>query len=125
MEQLRQDGSTVILTTHYLEEAQQRADRIGLMHRGTLRHQGTVAELTRTLPASIQFSLPPGAPALPLESSPDEAGTFHVETAELQRDLKVLLDWAAVNRVELSGLSAAPTRLDDVFRAIGTDQVTP
>jgi len=45
--QLREDGSTVVLTTHYLEEAQQYADRIGLMHRGSFLHQGTVAELTQ------------------------------------------------------------------------------
>src|SRR3712207_7661137 len=54
---LFRSGSTVVLTTHYLEEAQQRADRIGLMHAGTLRREGTVAELTRSLPASIRFSL--------------------------------------------------------------------
>src|SRR3712207_6469240 len=57
VQELRDDGSTVVLTTHYLEEAQQRADRIGLMHAGTLRREGTVAELTRSLPASIRFSL--------------------------------------------------------------------
>jgi ABC-2 type transport system ATP-binding protein len=38
--QLREDGATVLLTTHYLEEAQQRADRIGLMHEGVFRRQG-------------------------------------------------------------------------------------
>jgi ABC-2 type transport system ATP-binding protein len=38
VDKLREDGSTIVLTTHYLEEAQQRADRIGLMHRGTF-HQ--------------------------------------------------------------------------------------
>src|SRR5690606_32964740 len=63
VEQLRSGGSTIVLTTHYLEEAQQRADRIGFMHAGGFRHQGTVSDLTRTLPASIQFSLSPGAPA--------------------------------------------------------------
>ncbi len=52
VQELREDGSTVVLTTHYLEGAQRRADRIGLMHAGTLRRQGTVAELTRALPAS-------------------------------------------------------------------------
>lgn len=39
VQELRENGSTVVLTTHYLEEAQQRADRIGLMHAGTLRRQ--------------------------------------------------------------------------------------
>ncbi|MEE6280580.1 ABC transporter ATP-binding protein [Georgenia sunbinii] len=119
VDQLRQDGSTVILTTHYLEEAQQRADRIGLMHQGTFRHQGTVAELTRTLPASIQFTLPPGSPTPPRYAAPADEGAYLIETSELQRELKQLLDWADAYGIELVDLSAAPTRLDDVFRAIG------
>ncbi|WP_345071572.1 ABC transporter ATP-binding protein [Phytohabitans flavus] len=121
VEQLRADGSTVVLTTHYLEEAQQRADRIGLMHRGTLRREGTVSELTRTLPASITFSLPPNAPEPPVRSArmPDRA--YLIETFDLQADLKKLLDWADFHAVELVGLSAAPTRLDDVFRALDAD----
>ena len=120
VDELRQDGSTVILTTHYLEEAQQRADRIGLMHQGTFRHQGTVAELTRTLPASIQFSLTPGSPPPPRHAVTADDGAHLIETHELQRELKRLLDWADTNDVELIDLSAAPTRLDDVFRAIDT-----
>ena len=121
VERLREDGSTVVLTTHYLEEAQQRADRIGLMHRGTLRREGTVSELTRTLPASIQFSLPPNAPAPPMRSARVPDRSYLIETFDLQTDLKRLLDWADAHAVELLGLSAAPTRLDDVFRALDAD----
>ncbi|MEU4792499.1 ABC transporter ATP-binding protein [Micromonospora tulbaghiae] len=121
--QLREDGATVVLTTHYLEEAQQRADRIGLMHQGVFRRQGTLPELTQTLPASIRFSLPPGAPALPLRPAPTADGSYTIDTFDLQRDLKTLLDWAEAHMVELAGLSAAPTRLDDVFRAVGTESV--
>lgn len=124
VEQLREDGSTIVLTTHYLEEAQEHADRIGLMHQGSFRHQGTVAELTRTLPATIAFSLPVDAPAPPLQPAHRADGTLLVETFDLQRDLKGLLDWADAHRVELAGLSAGPTRLDDVFRAIGTEQAS-
>jgi ABC-2 type transport system ATP-binding protein len=122
VQQLREDGATVVLTTHYLEEAQQRADRVGLMHGGTFRHEGTVAELTRSLPASIRFSLPPDAPTPPRQAAPLADRSWAIETFELQRDLKQLLDWADAGDVELQELSAAPTRLDDVFRAIGTDQ---
>lgn len=122
--QLREDGSTIVLTTHYLEEAQQYADRIGLMHRGSFLHQGTVAELTQTLPASIQFSLAPDSPPPPMQSTPVSDGTYLIETFELQPDLKRLLDWADTHAVQLHGLSAAPTRLDDVFRAIGTIPTT-
>ncbi|QJW38367.1 ABC transporter ATP-binding protein [Cellulosimicrobium protaetiae] len=121
VQQLRDDGATVVLTTHYLEEAQQRADRIGLMHGGTLRRQGTVADLTRSLPASIRFSLPPDAPTPPRQAAPLGDRSWAIETFELQRDLKHLLDWAAAGDVALEGLSAAPTRLDDVFRAVGNE----
>lgn len=120
VDDLRRQGSTVVLTTHYLEEAQQRADRIGLMHRGTFRHEGTVAELTRTLPARIHFALAEDAPRppMPLASSDELTGNQLIETFELQRDLRDLLNWADTNRVELTGLKAGPTSLDDVFRAI-------
>ena len=121
VEELRAAGSTIVLTTHYLEEAQQHADRIGLMHRGRLRREGTVEELTRALPASITFTLPPGAPPPPLPIVPALHGAVAVETSKLQRDLKLLLDWADAHRLELHGLAAAPTRLDDVFRAVDAD----
>ena len=118
VEQLREEGASVILTTHYLEEAQQRADRIGLMHDGAFRVEGTVAELTRTLPSSIRFSLAPDSPAPPSWSALVDGQTYVIETFDLQADLKQLLDWSDVHAVELIGLSAAPTRLDDVFRAL-------
>ncbi|MFE3140711.1 ABC transporter ATP-binding protein [Streptomyces scopuliridis] len=121
VDKLREDGSTIVLTTHYLEEAQQRADRIGLMHKGTFHQEGTVAELTRTLPAAIRFSLPAFAPALPLQATRQMDGKVLIETFHLQKDLHTLLDWAHANAVELRELQAGPTRLDDVFRAIGSD----
>ncbi len=116
--ELREGGSTIVLTTHYLEEAQQRADRIGLMHRGTLHREGTVAELTQSLPSVIQFSLPPGAATPPMYSAPVSGSVYEIETFDLQGDLTKLLAWADAHAVALRGLSAAPTRLDDVFRTL-------
>ena len=118
VDRLREDGSTVVLTTHYLEEAQQRADRIGLMHQGAFHREGTVADLTRTLPATIHFGLAPHAPKPPLLATRGADGKFLVETFELQKDLHTLLGWAQDHAVELPDLQAGPTRLDDVFRAI-------
>ncbi|MFD5095709.1 ABC transporter ATP-binding protein [Amycolatopsis thailandensis] len=121
VDKMREDGSTIVLTTHYLEEAQQRADRIGLMHRGTFHQEGTVSELTRTLPAVIRFTLPASAPALPLQGRREHDGKFVIETFGLQKDLHTLLRWARDNAIELLDLEAGPTRLDDVFRAIDND----
>ncbi|MCX4681055.1 ABC transporter ATP-binding protein [Streptomyces sp. NBC_01433] len=121
VDKLRQDGSTIVLTTHYLEEAQQRADRIGLMHKGTFHQEGTVTELTQTLPAAIRFSLPAPAPALPLRATRELDGKVLIKTFGLQRDLHTLLGWAHANAVELRELQAGPTRLDDVFRSISSE----
>lgn len=120
VEKLRERGSTIVLTTHYLEEAQQRADRIGLMHDGVFHREGTVNELTQTLPAAIHFTLPPTAPTPPLQATRGPDGKTLVETFDLQRDLYTLLCWAQEHTVDLPDLSAGPTGLDDVFRAIGT-----
>ncbi|MEV7987445.1 ABC transporter ATP-binding protein [Micromonospora sp. NPDC085948] len=120
VDRLREDGTTIVLTTHYLEEAQQRADRIGLMHEGALHREGTVSELTRTLPAVIRFSLAAPTPTLPVRAAVDLGGKVTVETFELQKDLHLLLGWAQDHAVELRDLTAGPTRLDDVFRAINS-----
>jgi ABC-2 type transport system ATP-binding protein len=122
VDRLREDGATIVLTTHYLEEAQQRADRIGLMHEGTLRMQGTVGELTATLPGTITFGLAAAAvPHLPLESTETAAGTRLIHTQALQQDLRTLLNWAETQGTVLHDLAAGPTRLDDVFRSVSRD----
>ncbi len=118
VDRLREDGSTVVLTTHYLEEAQQRADRIGLMHKGTFYREGTVVELTSTLPAVISFRLPDQAPPPPLSTTLDDRGHHRIETFGLEQDLRTLLNWAHGAGVPLAELEAGPTRLDDIFRSI-------
>lgn len=120
VDRLRDDGATVVLTTHYLEEAQQRANRIGLMHQGVVQLEGTVAELTAALPSTIRFDQPSLVPPLPARK--ESPGTLLVETTDLQRDLHALLTWAEDNAIRLDGLSAGPTRLDDVFRTLATER---
>jgi ABC-2 type transport system ATP-binding protein len=116
---LRRAGTTIILTTHYLEEAQRHADRIGLMHRGRLEREGTLAELTADEVAHIRFVAPAGA-ELPLQVNATENGVSIVNTRELQRDLTTLLTWAARSNVRLDQLSATSSSLDDLFRDLTT-----
>jgi ABC-2 type transport system ATP-binding protein len=61
----------VLVTTHELEEAQQRADRIGLLHEGTLRWEGTVAELTRALPMTTSHRAGHTGPAVAVTRDAD------------------------------------------------------
>jgi ABC-2 type transport system ATP-binding protein len=53
---LASNGTTVLLTTQYLDEAEQLADRIAILHRGTIIQNGTLAELKQLLPpAEIEY----------------------------------------------------------------------
>ncbi|HEY8317796.1 MAG TPA: ATP-binding cassette domain-containing protein [Amnibacterium sp.] len=52
VKQLAGRGTTVLLTTQYLDEAEQLADRIAILHEGRIIQQGTLAELKRLLPAA-------------------------------------------------------------------------
>lgn len=56
IEQLAQDGTTVLLTTQYLDEAEQLADRIAILHQGTIIAGGTLAEIKQFLPpAKVEY----------------------------------------------------------------------
>ncbi|MFG1871596.1 ABC transporter ATP-binding protein [Micromonospora arborensis] len=50
--QLAKDGTTILLTTQYLDEAEQLADRIAILHKGTIIQNGTLAELKRLIPST-------------------------------------------------------------------------
>ncbi|MEU4162107.1 ABC transporter ATP-binding protein [Actinoplanes sp. NPDC026670] len=52
VKQLAADGTTILLTTQYLDEAEQLADRIAILHEGTIIQNGTLAELKKLLPAA-------------------------------------------------------------------------
>ena len=56
VKQLAHSGTTVLLTTQYLDEAEQLADRIAILHQGTIIQNGTLAELKRLLPpAKVEY----------------------------------------------------------------------
>ncbi|MCB5182545.1 ABC transporter ATP-binding protein [Streptomyces antimicrobicus] len=118
---LQAQGTTVLLTTHYLEEAEQLADRLAILHEGELVLSGTPAEVTATRPARIRFTLPAGvAPArLPLSLRAAAQGRrVEIRTERLQRSLAELLAWAEASDVELTGLDARSASLEEAFLEI-------
>jgi ABC-2 type transport system ATP-binding protein len=114
---LRENGVTIILTTHYLEEAQRNADRIGLMHKGELVREGAISELVAGEKSHIRFVVPPGSTP-PLAVTATENGVAVVDTNDLQRDLTSLLLWADRENLALDQLAATSSSLDDVFRSL-------
>ncbi|MGW6442351.1 ABC transporter ATP-binding protein [Lentzea sp. NPDC055074] len=117
---LLREGVTVLLTTHYLEEAQALADRLAIMHRGRIVAQGTVSEVVDAYPSRISFT-PPDGVALPVVADVESSGRVTVRTNELQATLHELLVWAAHNNVELSGLDARSASLEEAFLAIAEE----
>ncbi|WP_329622191.1 ABC transporter ATP-binding protein [Streptomyces sp. NBC_01255] len=120
---LRDEGTTVLLTTHYLEEAESLADRLAIMHRGRIVLSGTPAEVTAARPARIRFALPEGvAPArLPLALKAAAHGPrVEIRTHALQDDLATLLGWARENGVRLDGLDARSASLEEAFLEIAS-----
>jgi ABC-2 type transport system ATP-binding protein len=127
---LRDRGRSVLLTTHHLEEAEQLADRVAIMHAGQIVREGTPAQLGADQPSTIRFQrtdVLTGLTELPgtLRVS-SEHDTTTVETLNLQTTLTALLADAANRGVRLPGLEARSASLESVFLAIasGTDTGT-
>ncbi|MFI5984249.1 ABC transporter ATP-binding protein [Streptomyces sp. NPDC051555] len=118
---LRDEGTTVLLTTHYLEEAQELADRLAILHEGEIVLSGTPAEVSATRPARIRFTLPAevAAARLPLALRAAADGQrVEIRTDRLQSALGELLRWADEAAVELAGLDARSASLEEAFLEI-------
>jgi ABC-2 type transport system ATP-binding protein len=125
VQELTDGGHTVLLTTHYLEEAEALADRIAIMHDGRIAASGTLAEITASHPARFSARMagdPPTAwPEITGELTTRREGAATVlagATPRLQADLTALLSWAAHHEVRLDEIRAAPASLDAVYHSI-------
>ena len=122
---LRTLGKTVLLTTHYLDEAQALADRVAIMVRGEIVAEDTPAGLVAAdADAVIRFRAPEGA-TLPegLDVRDTEEGLLELRTADPTRDLHTLTGWALEAGVALEGLVVSRLSLEDVFlRLTGDDE---
>ncbi|MFG3364232.1 ABC transporter ATP-binding protein [Streptomyces sp. NPDC090032] len=130
--ELRAEGTTVLLTTHYLEEAEELADRLAILHEGRIAAEGRVDEVVAAQPSHISFELPDGyfpgdlPPLAELGVSGHETDgrTIRLRTGELQRAATGLLLWARDARVELRGLDVRSASLEEAFLRIAQDART-
>ncbi|MFC8518881.1 ATP-binding cassette domain-containing protein [Streptomyces sp. NPDC057257] len=125
-------GVTVFLTTQYLEEADELADRIAVLHDGRIVAEGTAEELKRLIPGGhvrLRFTDPAAyqsaASALREAARDDEALALQLPSDGSQRELRSILDWLDSAGVEADELTVHTPDLDDVFFALTARTDTP
>ncbi|MFF6976667.1 ATP-binding cassette domain-containing protein [Streptomyces sp. NPDC008343] len=118
-------GVTVFLTTQYLEEADELADRIAVLNDGKIAAEGTAAELKRLIPGGhvrLRFTDPAtyqnAATALREATRNDEALALQIPSDGSQRELRSILDWLDAAGIEADELTVHTPDLDDVFFAL-------
>ncbi|MFD3917807.1 ATP-binding cassette domain-containing protein [Streptomyces sp. NPDC058595] len=118
-------GVTVFLTTQYLEEADELADRIAVLNDGRIAAEGTAEELKRLIPGGhvrLRFTDPAAyqnaASALTEVTRDDEALALQIPSDGSQRELRSILDWLDSAGIEADELTVHTPDLDDVFFAL-------
>ena len=111
-------GKTILLTTHYMDEAQNLADRVAVIDRGKIVAEGTPDTLggRETAKTTIRFdvgNLP--IDALPLAYSGVVEGQVELNTEDPTKDLHSLTDWAVTGGHTLNGLTVTKPSLEDVY----------
>jgi ABC-2 type transport system ATP-binding protein len=115
---MRTLGKTILLTTHYMDEAQYLADRICVIAAGTVVAEGTPETLRAGTErrTRIRFEIPAGldASSLPVAVKM-EAGMAVIETPTPTRSLRDLTAWAVAQGLELPNLEVTRPSLEDVY----------
>jgi ABC-2 type transport system ATP-binding protein len=110
-------GKTIVLTTHYMEEAQRLADRVLVIDAGRVVAGGSPEQLAGEQPALISFRVPaPWSPSdLPVPPDAFEDGVVTLRTERPTGTLLPVLQWANQRSIELEGLSVSQPSLEDVY----------
>jgi ABC-2 type transport system ATP-binding protein len=130
VENMAADGTTVLLTTHYLDEAQHLASRVIVLADGRIVADATPEQLRARGAPVIRYRLPAGAPAGdlpgPLAAGLDpERGELSVPSADVTADLEALVRWARRNDADLTGLEVGPPSLEDAYLALTSAPPAP
>jgi ABC-2 type transport system ATP-binding protein len=126
------EGATVLLTTQYLDEADELADRIAVLDDGKLAAEGSAEELKRLIPGGhvrLRFTDPAAYQSasldLPDATRNDESLALQIPSDGSQRELRSILDRLDSAGIEADELTVHTPDLDDVFFALTGVAATP
>ncbi|HHV55570.1 MAG TPA: ABC transporter ATP-binding protein [Firmicutes bacterium] len=125
---IREEGRTVVLTTHYMEEAEELCDRVAIMDHGEIIALDTPARLVQTHAPGAKVFVTPGRDGmtgemlsilseLPAAAGVDANGNgeLAVHTQDLETTVAALIDWGRSGRIQYKSLRVEVSNLEDVF----------
>ena len=129
IERFKSAGRTILLTTHYMEEAERLCERVAIVDRGKTIAMGTPRELIASIGVEHLVEFSTGGSAQPFDARPlsrlegvrqvrEDNGTLRMQVTELHRAVPALLDELTRQGVPLTELRTHSASLEDVFVAL-------
>jgi ABC-2 type transport system ATP-binding protein len=125
---LREGGTTVLLTTHLIDEAERAADRVAIIHRGRLRAIGSPGDVAASAGTRISFSGPAAIELAALDelvggrAAETVSGRYTIEEADTSpAAIGRLTSWFSERGLAIAGLTVGSASLEDVFVRLTKD----
>ncbi|MFP6568162.1 MAG: ABC transporter ATP-binding protein [Dehalococcoidia bacterium] len=127
VQSINSQGRTIVLTTHYMEEAEFLCDRVAIMDQGRIVTLDTPTNLVRSLPVPYEVRASTlnefssnGLADLDCvtEVLDDQNQGFRLRSSDAASTMPALMDWVARNDIKLTHLEVTPANLEDVFLSL-------
>jgi ABC-2 type transport system ATP-binding protein len=127
VQSINSQGRTIVLTTHYMEEAEFLCDRVAIMDQGRIVTLDTPTNLVRSLPVPYEVRASTlnefssnGLADLDCvtEVLDDQNQGFRLRSSDAASTMPALMDWVAKNDIKLTHLEVTPANLEDVFLSL-------
>ena len=127
VQSINSQGRTIVLTTHYMEEAEFLCDRVAIMDQGRIVTLDTPTKLVRSLPVPYEVRASTlnefssnGLADLDCvtEVLDDQNQGFRLRSSDAASTMPALMDWVAKNDIKLTHLEVTPANLEDVFLSL-------
>ena len=124
---MNSDGRTIVLTTHYMEEAEQLCDRVAIMDGGKIVALDTPANLVASLDVPYEVKMATGEAhdvdelrglAGVQDARVDEDGAYRLSSSDASTTVPAAIEWAAASGATLTHLEVIPANLEDVFLSL-------